>query len=172
MKRRPVRVTWTGAAFVPDGNRELSYCQQLFGSGEVFVIDPEQERDMNSHRHYFAQLKEAWRNLPEELDQQYPDPDIFRKKLLVEAGYFHESEIVCDTVRDAETSLAFMASLDVSATIVRRGRVIKKYVAKSQSLAAMGRTEFQRSKWAVLELAANLIGVTPKKLERNAGRSA
>jgi len=39
-------------------------------------------------------------------------------------------------------------------------------------VAAMGRERFQKSKWAVLELAASLIEVTPKQLEKNAGKSA
>jgi hypothetical protein len=171
MHRRPIKAIWTGASFVPE-NADMRYCQHWFGAGEIFVLDPEQERDMNSHKHYFAQLKEAWRNLPEGLDAKYPTEDIFRKKLLVECGYFHESEIVCDTARDAATVAAFMAPLDPSATIVVRGRIIKKYVAKSQSVAAMGREEFQESKWAVLNFAAALIKVTPKQLDKAAGKSA
>jgi hypothetical protein len=151
---------------------EYTYCRHQFGTGEVLVIDPETERDMNSHRHYFAQLKEAWNNLPEALMAKYPTEDIFRKKLLIECGYFHLSETVCDTARDAATVAAFMAPLDPSATIVVRGRVIKSYVAQSQSVAAMGKEDFQKSKWAVLDLAASLIKVTPKQLDRNAGRSA
>jgi hypothetical protein len=171
MNRRPIHAIWTGKSFVPE-NRDLNYCKNFFGVGEVFMLDPEQERDMNSHRHYFAQLKEAWRNLPEKLDAKYPTEDIFRKKLLVECGYFHLSEVVCDTVRDAATVAAFMAPLDPAATIVVRGRVILKYVAQSQSVVAMGRKEFQQSKWDVLNAAATLIDVTPKQLEKNAGKSA
>ena len=136
------------------------------------MIDPEQERDMNSHRHYFVQLKEVWETLPEKLQKKYPTKDIFRAKLLIEAGYFHESETVCDTPRDAVTVAAFMAPLDPAAVITVRGNVIKKYVAESQSVAAMGKERFQKSKWAVLELAASLIEVTPKQLEKNAGKSA
>jgi hypothetical protein len=171
MQRRPIRVVWNGVAFMPEVN-ELHYCQHWFGAGEVFVIDPEQERDMNSHRHYFAQLKEAWNNLPEKLMTKYPTEEIFRKKLLIECGYFHMSEMVCDTARDAATQAAFMAPDDPSMTIVVRGRVIVKYVAKSQSTAAMDKEEFQKSKWDVLNMASSLIGVTAKQLEKNAGRSA
>lgn len=166
MRRRPVTVVWSGASFVPE-RADMAYCQYFFGAGEVFKIDPEQERDMNSHRHYFAQLKEVWKNLPERLESKYPTDEIFRKKLLIECGYFHESEIVCDTARDAATVAAFMAPLDPSAVITVRKRVIRKYVAKSQSVAAMGRREFQASKWAVLDAAAALIEVTPKQLEKH-----
>ena len=171
MHRRPIKAIWTGASFVPE-NADMRYCQHWFGAGEVFVLDPEQERDMNSHRHYFAQLKEVWRNLPERLEKKYPTEDIFRKKLLVECGYFHLEEIVCDTARDAVTVASFMAPLDPSTTIVVRGRCIAKYTAQSQSVAAMGKREFQKSKWDVLDLAASLIKVTTKQLEKAAGKSA
>ena len=171
MNRRLITVTWTGASFVPMG-KDMTYCQHWFGAGEVFVIDPEQERDMNSHRHYFAQLKEAWKTLPEKLEKKYPTENIFRKKLLIETGYCHESETVCDSARDAATIAAFMATLDPAAVITVHGNVIKKYVAESQSVPAMGKERFQKSKWAVLELAASLIEVTPKQLEKNAGKSA
>lgn len=171
MRRRPIRAIWTGASFLPS-NYDMSYCQRMFRPGTEYVIDPEQQRDMNSHRHYFAQLAEAWRNLPEDLEEKYPDEEIFRKKLLIEAGYFNESEVVCDTKRDAVTIAAFMADLDVSATITVHGNVIRKYTARSQKVSQMGRQEFQKSKWAVLELASSLIKVTPKQLEKAAGKSA
>jgi hypothetical protein len=165
MQRRPVRVMWSGASFVPE-DRFMPYCRHWFGVGEVLLIDPEQERDMNSHRHYFAQLKTGWDNLPERLVEKYPTLEIFRKKLLIECGYFHEATLICDTAASAATTAAFMAPLDPSAVIVVRGRMIRRYVAKSQSVAAMGREEFQRSKWDVLNAAAALIEVTPKQLER------
>lgn len=171
MRRRPITVIYNGVSFMPEG-KDVAYCQFMFGAGQVFIIDPEQERDMNSHRHYFAALKEAWKNLPEELERKYPTEDIFRKKLLIETGYFHMDEIICDTARDAATVAAFMAPLDPSTTIVVRGNCIRKFTARSQSIQAMGREEFQKSKWDVLNLAASLIHVTPKELKNNAGRSA
>ena len=168
MRRRPISVVWTGASFVPQGP-DMHYAQYMFGPGEIFVIDPEQERDMNSHRHYFAQLRQVWRNLPPELELKYPTEEILRKKLLIECNYFNMDEIVCDTPRDAAVVAAFMAPLDPSTTIVVKGNCIQKFTAMSQSVAAMGHREFQKSKWAVLNLAASLIHVTPKQLEKNAG---
>lgn len=169
--RNHVKVTWTGASFVPE-HSDMAYCQYTFMPGEVFTIDPERERDMNSHRHYFVQLKEAFDNLPEKMRSKYPTEEIFRRKLLIEAGYFHEQEMVCDSEKNAHSIAAFMAPLDPSAVITVHGPVIRTYVAMSQSLAAMGRKEFQNSKWAVLDRAASLIRVTPKELAKNAGKSA
>ena len=171
MKRRRIMARWTGASFVPAPS-DMIYSQNWFKVGEVYVIDPEQEQSGASRRHYFAQLKEAWRNLPERLMPKYPTEEIFRKKLLIECGYFHESDTVCDTARDAATIAAFMAPLDPAAVITVRGRIIKKYIAKSQSTSAMDHDTFQKSKRDVLDMAATLIEVTPKQLEKNAGKSA
>ena len=63
-----------------------------------------------------------------------------------------------------------MASLDRGAIIIVRRNIIRKYVAMSQSIVAMGRAEFQRSKWAVLDIAASLIEVPPAQLERETKR--
>ena len=171
MKRRLIKAKWNGASFVPTPS-DMIYSQNWFKAGEVYVIDPEQEQSISSRRHYFAQLKEAWRNLPEKLMTKYPTEDIFRKKLLIECNYLHESETVCDTARDAATVASFMAPLDPAAVIVVRGNVIKKYVAMSQSASAMDHDTFQKSKRDVLDMAASLIEVTPKQLEKNAGKSA
>jgi hypothetical protein len=172
MDRRPIKAMWTGASFVPEG-RDMRYCQYMFETGQVFAIDPEQdERDMNAHKHYFAQLKEAWKNLPEELDAKYPDETIFRKKLLIETGWCHEEELVCDSPEQAALVVAFSAPLDPSCVIDIHGNVVKKYTARSQKVSQMGPKDFQRSKWDVLNRAAELIRVTPKELEKNTGRSA
>ena len=44
--------------------------------------------------------------------------------------------------------------------------------AKSQSMRAMGRVEFQRSKEAVLDVVAQMIGVKRDALAANAGKAA
>jgi hypothetical protein len=50
--------------------------------------------------------------------------------------------------------------------------VVKKFTAKSQSVKAMNKQEFQLSKVAVLDIIAELIEVTRKRLESNAGKAA
>lgn len=170
MRRRSIKVMFNGVSFMPM-DRDRHYCKVMFGAGQVLMIDPEEERDMNSHRHYFVQLSEAWRSLPESFDPQYPTLEIFRKKLLVRAGWYHMTEMVCASAESAITTAAFMSDIDPSVLIDIRGNVIRKYVARSQSLAAMGRKDFQKSKWDVLNLAAALIRVTPKQLEEHARRA-
>ena len=50
--------------------------------------------------------------------------------------------------------------------------MIVQFTAKSQSSAAMGKTQFQASKEAVLDVLAEMIGVEPAALARAGQRSA
>jgi hypothetical protein len=45
---------------------------------------------------------------------------------------------------------------------------VTRYTAKSQSMKAMGRAEFQASKEAVLGFLADMVGVTPDALATHA----
>ena len=47
------------------------------------------------------------------------------------------------------------------------GRVLTRFIAMSQSMRAMGKVEFQKSKQAILELAAAKIGITPEQLKES-----
>ena len=53
-----------------------------------------------------------------------------------------------------------------------REAVVTVYTAKSQSLRAMGKADFQASKDAVLGIVSEMVGTTPAELRREAGRAA
>jgi hypothetical protein len=171
MKNRPVRVMWNGNVFIPE-NRFLKSCRERFGQGEIFLIEPQAERDMNSHRHFFASIKTAWDNLPEDLMGKYKTPEHLRKLTLIETGWCDEKSIVCDTARDAAVIAAFMAPLDDCSIIKVSQNVIQRYTAKSQSLEAMGADDFKASKRDVLNAISALLQVTRRNLEQNAGIGA
>jgi len=162
---------WTGTHFVPQ-NSQLRQCREQFGDGEIVMLERHEERDMNSHSHYFASINEAWKNLPEALDAEYPSPDALRKKMLIKSGYANEKVTVCDTAHDAAIMAAYIAPLHQYGIVEVRGNVIRVYEAKSQSLAAMGKKEFQASKWAVLDAISAMIHTSTRQLQDNAGRSA
>lgn len=168
---RPWKVMWNGYVFVP-WNRDIPRIQEALGEGEILYVERHEERDMNSHRHYHAQIGEAWKNLPEELEAEYPTPEHLRKKMLIKEGYADMKEIVCDTARDAAVVAAFIAPLNEYGIVTVSGNVIRIFTAKSQAVAAMGKSEFQESKWKVLNAIAALIQTSPRQLERNTGQSA
>jgi hypothetical protein len=169
MRPGPIRFIWRDGVLVPDGRRAAEYCDQ-FGEGEIIMMERHEERSTVSHNHYFASIKTAWENLPEN-DPRFPNPEALRHWALIKAGYCTESHVVCDTEEQANTIAGFMGHAD-GVIVVVKGNVVKKFTAKSQSVKAMNKQEFQVSKVAVLDIIAELIEVSRKRLESNAGRAA
>lgn len=167
---RPIKCVWRDGVFVPDGQRVANYCEEQFGEGELVTLERHEERSAASHAHYFASIKTAWDNLPE-ADNRFPSPEALRKWALIKNGYCTESSIVADTPEQARIIAGFMGTQEGTIIVVREN-IVKKFVAKSQSLKAMNKAEFQLSKTVVLDTIAELIAVSRKRLEQNAGASA
>jgi hypothetical protein len=167
---RRFRFVWRDGAFVPDGNYLTNYCHDEFGEGEVVIFERHEDRSDASHRHYFACISEAWHNLPE-ADERFPTPEALRKWALIKAGYCIENSVACDSEEQAKMIAAFMGNSE-GVILVVRDTVVKRYTAKSQSLKAMNKQEFQQSKNDVLDIIAELIAVSKKRLLENTGRAA
>ncbi len=134
--------------------------------GERYLMAPISERSYASHRHEFAWLREAWKSLPEALADQYPTTEHLRKRALIDAGFYDESITDAGTAAAAiRVAAAFRAIDDFSLVIVRGPYVIRR-TAKSQSRRAMGGAEFQRSKTAIMEVVAGMLGVDPGELPK------
>lgn len=166
---RRFRFMWRDGAFLPHNNL-MDYCFETFKEGEIVVFERHEERSTASHNHYFACVQEAWNNLPEQ-DERFPTPDALRKWALIRSGFCTKTEVVLDTPEQAHTVASFTGNSE-GVIIVVRENIVVKYTAQSQSVAAMGKTEFQKSKDLVLDTIAELIAVKRKKLEDNAGRAA
>lgn len=164
-----IRMIWRDGVFIP-ADRQKAYCDDIFGEGEVVTFERHEERSEASHGHYFASLKTAWENLPEN-ENRFPTPEALRTWALIKSGYCTEQSVVCGTAEQATTIASFMAGIP-GTIIVVKGNIIKKYSAKSQSVKAMNKQEFQASKTAVLDTVAELLAITRQRLEKNAGRAA
>jgi hypothetical protein len=163
MKLPPMIMQWDGEALKPT-RRFQKIADQRLVIGEVYRVDPEEERSIASHNHYFAAITEAWRNLPEDTGERYPTSEHLRKWALIKSGYRDERSIVCATKAEAMRVAAFVRPLDEYAVVIVSETVVLVYTAKSQSSRAMGREAFQVSKDAVINLLASLLNTTPKQL--------
>lgn len=137
---------------------------QAFVIGETYTLVEHHERSHASHAHYFAAVKEAWLNLPEEGAERFATEEHLRKFALIKSGYHDERSIVCGSKAEAQRVAAFVKPLDDFAIVVAKEAVVTIYTAKSQSMKAMGKFVFQASKEAVLETLAAMVGVEPKQL--------
>ena len=167
----PIPTIWTGEAFAPlEWFRARA--DKLFVVGQRYRLIELEERSEASNSHQFAWLHDAWQNLPENLQELYPTENHLRKRALIQAGYFHEDTIDCSTNAAALRVAAYARGKDEFAFVTVRGPIVSVRTAKSQSRHAMAKDEFQASKTAIMEIVAEMIGVTPEQLKANAGRSA
>lgn len=117
-----------------------------------------------SRRHMFAVLNKAFQSLPESLHDLYPNMDALRKRALITAGFYEETEISGATPAQSGqlvTSLRRQNSL--SHVRIEDGVV---YQRTAKSIKDMERDEFERAKQAIFEIVAELIGVTVDELTR------
>lgn len=165
----PLYFTWTGAVMRPELPKAAA---RQFKTGERYRLGVIEERSVNSHNHYFASIAEAWKNLPEQYAERFPSAEHLRKWCLVKAGYADERSIACASPEEAAKVGAFVRPLDDFAVITVRENVVKVYTAKSQSTRSMDKKEFGESKNAVLDICAEMVGVTQAELAANADRAA
>ena len=140
--------------------------------GERYYLTPHEERSWKSHGHYFASINESFKNLPETWAERFATPEHLRKWALIKAGYRDERSTVCASKAEAERVAAFIRPMDDFAVVTVSEAVVVVYTAKSQSMRAMGKAEFQQSKDKVLDVIAGMIEVTPQTLKQNADQAA
>lgn len=161
----PTAFTWDpeACAMVPKWPRLAA--SRYEGGRDYLLADVEHRTDA-SHRHEFAWLREAWASLPEDLADLFPTPEHLRKRALIDAGYFHETMIDAGSSAAALRVASYARAKDEFSHVVVRGHFVVERTAKSQSMRAMGKADFQASKTAIMEIIAALIGVSPATLQR------
>lgn len=167
MTAPPIPCVWRGDAFHPLPNFH-KLAAEHYGAGEVVDLVAVEDRSAKSHAHYFACVNEAHHNLPEELTERYPTAEHLRKWALIKTGFRDERTIVCSSKAEALRLAAFIRPMDGYAVVTVREAVVTVYTARSQSMKAMGKEEFQRSKEATLGALAEVLGVEPAALARQA----
>lgn len=163
MTAQGLAFTWDGEA-MRIASRFARQADQQFVIGETYTLAEVQDRSSASHRHFFASVNEAWMNLPESWAERFPSAEHLRKFALIKAGYRDERSIACASKAEAQRVGAFVKPLDDYAVVVVMEAMVVVMTAKSQSVRAMGKTEFQASKDAVLQVVADLIGTDVRAL--------
>lgn len=161
-----IQCVWRDGAFHPASSFHRKRAAEQFGDGQVVLMEAQEERSMRSHRFYFACLREAWQNLPESvaLETWAQSTEHLRKYALIRTGFSESQTLIASSAAEASRFAAFLRPTDEFSIVLARGVEVIRFTAKSQSVKAMGAKEFQRSKVAVLEFVAGLIGVTSDQL--------
>jgi hypothetical protein len=170
-RERPIAVVWTGQHFIPLP-RFKRMCDEQFAVNEEYAIIRSEERNMTRHRGYFAAIKDAFNNLAEEYADGYPSSEHLRGDALIEAGYCTMVQFECKNHAAAiKLGRELRKDRPVSRIRIHDDIVVVKDPL-SQSVASMGKEEFNVSCKAVLEIVASMARTTAAELKKNAGRSA
>ena len=168
----PILCAWTGEAFSPAGRIWAKRADERFVVGQEYMVEAHEPRSLQSHNHFFAALADAWQNLPEQMAETFASPDHLRRWALIKAGFRDERSIVCASKAEAKRLVAFIKPIDDYAVVVAHEAVVVVLTAKSQSMKAMGKRDFQASKDAVLQIVSDMIGSTTERLNQNAASAA
>lgn len=139
-----------------------------YGQGEMITVEEVLERSAKSHKHYFAVIAEAWRNLPEDLGDEYPNPEALRKRALIKCGYATLTELLCANNAEAQKAVAAFTAADPYSFCEISDKAARIWRATSQSQKAMGGKRFAESKEKVLHWISNLIGADVTSLSEAA----
>ena len=126
--------------------------------GEVHGWQMAEHRSKASHDHFFACVNEAWKNLSEDMADDFPSPESLRKWSLIKAGFCSETRIVCANNSEAMTLATKAKSLDKYSIVAIDGKTVTIWTADSQRRDAMSRQAFQEAKERALHIISNLIG--------------
>lgn len=144
-------------------------CDKAFGLGEEVMFELIEDRSPNSHRHYFARIRELWKTLPEWLATDFPDPNSLRKRALIDAGYFTQMKLACKSEQEAIERMTFLQDIEeyllCSIEPIYGGDwVLTVRRAISQSMRLMKKKRFEQSKNDVLDTIERLIRREPPEL--------
>src|SRR4051812_32331913 len=112
MTDAPILFQWDGEAMVPASQFWSRRADKQFVVGEHYQMVEHHDRSANSHRHYFAELNDGWRNLPDDMLEEYPTAEHLRKKALIRRGWRDEQTFVCSSKAEAERLAAFLRPID------------------------------------------------------------
>lgn len=161
----PLPYRWNGRALVA---LHPKLAARHMVDGEAYMMAEHRPRSQASHDHYFAVLHQAWLNLPDDLGERFPTAEHMRKFALIKAGYRDVRSIACSSRAEALKVAGFIRPMDEYAVVTTEAATVTVATAKSQAIRAMGKREFEASKAAVLDVVAEMIGVTVDELTQNA----
>jgi hypothetical protein len=172
MSTAPIIWEWTPEGVMVPLKHFRRRCDEQFVVHETYRFEVREERSIQSHNFYFANVVEAHRNLPDHWAQLFPTPEHLRKYALIQCGYCDERSIVCASNAEANRLRAFIKPLDEFAAVAAKGNVVSVYTAQSQSVKAMDRKKFNESKTKTLDYIAGMIGTDAATLRQNAEAAA
>lgn len=156
---------WDGEAMRPL-DRFHNLVNAEFTVGERYRCEVQENRSWVSHKHQFAWLHDAWLSLPEHVAARFKNEDQLRRHGLIAGGFCDSTTVVCASRAEAQRWAEELGKRQPDTVIEARNNVLVQFTAHSQARNAMDAKTFQRSKQAVLDYVAGLLGVDRKAAAR------
>jgi hypothetical protein len=139
--------------------------------GDVVDLVEHNARSSSSHKHFFAAINEAWKNLREGRDEEFPDPEILRKWCLTYTSYCDVRHYQTGSFAESTRLARILKEQPEYCRVKIDGRMVTQFTPHSQSYEKMSGRTFQACKGAVFDVLARELGVTVEALEE-AGKKA
>lgn len=152
-------------AMVPEP-RFRALCERQYALDESYALGPVDGVSSASRGGFFASVKEAWSNLPDD-DTRFPTPEHLRKRALVQAGWATHTQTVMDTKKDAVAFAKGLRRVDEYAVIKVSRNVVDCWIAKSIATGQISGDEFRGVKTRALDWVASLAGTNRAELEQH-----
>lgn len=136
-----------------------------YQDGMGYLLEPASLGSTPAEKAFYAEVNNAWKQLPESMQADYPSANHLRKRALIKCGFFDVVETVCDTEDDAKRAAALVRG-DEFAVVVVNGTVVRKYTPMSMKVRTKkDREQFRIMADAVLGLLADTLGVKRRELQ-------
>lgn len=178
MTLRPVLFRWQEVDVCTDGGevhrmagmfphaRFLMLCSRQFAVNEDYPLGSVEGVPSRSRGGFFAAIREAWNNLPED-DARFPTSEHLRKRALVQSGWATHVGYDMDTPADARKLAVALRKADEYAIIKVKGNTVDFWTAKSIAAGAISGEQWRGVKTKALDWVASLAGVTRAALEQH-----
>jgi hypothetical protein len=159
---------WDGGVFRPL-RQFAKQAQEQYVDGENYWVETNDDRSMESHRHYFACLKTAFDNIPERYGKRWRDHEALRRWALIHSGWCITKTMLCKSDDEAHRRAADEMRYNRDAEIVIDHWTVTVRAAVSQARTAMGKRKFEQSKQDVFAVVSKIIGTDVTELEKYKG---
>lgn len=122
------------------------------------VLDDPKDQSDPMRRRFFAIVREAWHNLPDDKRERFPSSEILRKTALCRVGWAESRQITCGN-RKAALEVAILARhLDRYAIVDVSETVVTVFTARSMSKRQCPKKTFLEVSERALDWVSALLG--------------
>jgi hypothetical protein len=166
---KPIYCRWSGESFHPIGKHSKAIADQVYVTGQTYLIETSNPRSKKDHAHFMALVHTAWENLPEWEHDHFPDADSLRYDAAIRTGHYDPHTYPCRDATEVKWCLGWVRRIwphgHIAVLEDQEGNpeVVVK-AAKSMSFNAMDQKTFHQMKQDIIDYLSAKLGTDLNKL--------